>query len=80
MSGAISMPMTVKMARPSPTSVSSELAKPVAAVLVLLARAHQYRDDDAGEHPAEQQVVDDVGRGVGDVVGVADGVRCRSRR
>jgi hypothetical protein len=50
------------------------------AVVVVLGRAHQQRDDDAGEHAPEQQLVDDVGRGVGDVVRRADALDAEHRR
>ena len=40
--------------------------------LVVLGGADQQRDQNAGEDPAEQELVDDVGGGVGDVVGRAD--------
>jgi hypothetical protein len=39
------------------------------AVGVVLGGADEQRHDDGGEHAAQQQLVDDVGRGVGDVVG-----------
>ena len=50
------------------------------AVVVVLLGVHQQRDQHAGQHAAEQQLVDHVGQVVGDVVGVADRRRCRARR
>jgi hypothetical protein len=44
----------------------------LAAVGVVLGRPHEQRDDDGGEDAAEQQLVDDVRRGVRDVVRQAD--------
>jgi hypothetical protein len=45
-----------------------------ALLLTALPGLHEQRDDDAGEHAAEQQVVEDVGDRVGDVVGVGEEV------
>ena len=45
-----------------------------ALFLAALRRVHEQRDDDARQHATEQQVVEDVGDRVGDVVGVGEEV------
>ncbi len=51
------------------------------ALLLAVPRGpHHERHDDAGEDAAEQQVVDDVRRGVGHVEGVGDPQNSEDRR